>query len=297
MNEINVNILTYDQMTKNFNNLVLNDYYKRLMLISRSLFKWNNLPNGIDEKWIEKYLFEDGKCIFFDDKTKGYMVAKLGVKGKLNNYDEPTKVFGYGTNFRSDTLDNNINSIIIRNNDDMIPTRKTIMLYAYKLANIDRAIDNNVELQKMPFIITCNEKQKNTFKILMNKRKNNEVVIFGDEKLDLDDIHVLPTQIPIVFDKLQIQKMNIWNEVYTFLGVNNANNDKRERLITSEVNANNGQIKASNDVMLKARERACELINQLFNLDISVERRSKEEIEMIINKDDTKGGDDNVSSS
>lgn len=270
----NVSLITYDTMQKQINNLIINDYYQRLMLIARSLFKWNNLPNGIDEKWIEEYLYFGGKCVFFDDKTKGYMVAKVENRATYNNYDEPTKIRGYGTNYRSRELTNNVDCVIIRNNDDMIPTNKTIKIYAYKLANIDRAIDTNIELQKIPYVITCSEKEKISFKILMNKRKDNEPVIFGSDDLDIDKISVLNTDVPIVFDKLQVQKMNIWNECLTFLGINNANNDKRERLISSEVNANNEQIKACEDVMLKARQKACDLINEMFNLDISVERRS-----------------------
>ena len=69
----------------------------------------------------------------------------------------------------------------------------------------------------------------------------------------------------------------------TFLGVNNANMDKRERLVTNEVEANNQQVQASEDVMLKARERACKLINKMFGTNIKVTRRnlSKTEIESL----------------
>ena len=61
----------------------------------------------------------------------------------------------------------------------------------------------------------------------------------------------------------------------TFLGINNANMDKRERLVDDEVQANNEQIEMSAQVMLKNRERACELINDLFDTNISVEFRKR----------------------
>ena len=70
--------MSYKSTAKLINDRILTDYFVRLMLISRSLFKWENLPNGLDEKWIERYLFSEGKCLFYKDPTVGYMVAKMG---------------------------------------------------------------------------------------------------------------------------------------------------------------------------------------------------------------------------
>lgn len=269
-------LLSYSSVAKQMNNRTYTNYYYRLMLIARSLFKWNNLPNGIDEKWIERYLFSEGGCMFYKDPTIGFMVAKIGYAGALNYYDEPTTLRPYATNYiyEGGQLKNNVNCVIIRNNDDMIPTYPTIQIYAYDLTNIKRTIDTNIEGQKMPNIILCSDKQRLSLKQVINQRKDNEPFIFGDKNLDIEQIKVLDTKTPIVFDKLQIQKQNIWNECMTFLGLNNANTDKRERLITDEVESNNQLIIANSDVMLKARKKACEQINAMFDLDISVERRS-----------------------
>lgn len=281
----NYSIIGYKSVAKALNDRILTDYFYRLMLISKALFKWENLPNGIDEKWIERYLFTEGACLFYKDPTLGFMVAKMGENGMLNAYDEPTNVFPYATNYEytGDQLINNVNSVIIRNNDDMLPTAPTIQLYAYKLTNIDRTIDTNIMAQKMPIVVKCTDKQKLSLKQAMNQRNDNEPVIYADKGLNTEEIQVLKTDAPIVFDKLQIQKHAVWNECMTFLGVNNANMDKRERLVTNEVEANNQQVQASEDVMLKARERACELINKMFGTNIKVSRRnlSKTEIEAI----------------
>lgn len=281
----NYSIIGYKSVAKALNDRILTDYFYRLMLISKALFKWENLPNGIDEKWIERYLFTEGACLFYKDPKLGFMVAKMGENGMLNAYDEPTNVFPYATNYEytGDQLINNVNSVIIRNNDDMLPTAPTIQLYAYKLTNIDRTIDTNIMAQKMPIVVKCTDKQKLSLKQAMNQRNDNEPVIYADKGLNTEEIQVLKTDAPIVFDKLQIQKHAVWNECMTFLGVNNANMDKRERLVTNEVEANNQQVQASEDVMLKARERACELINKMFGTNIKVSRRnlSKTEIEAI----------------
>ena len=272
--------LSYKSMSRSLNDRVLGDYFYRLMLISRALFKWDNLPNGIDENWIERYLFSEGKCLFYKDPTVGFMVAKMGECGTLNYYDEPTKVRPYATNYlyEGEQLINNLNCVIIKNNDIMIPTSPTIQLYAYKLTNIDRTIDVNIIAQKTPIIVKCSDKQKLSLKNAINQRNDNEPVIYADKNLDLASIEILDLRPPKVFPDLQLQKHAVWNECMTFLGVNNANQDKRERLVTDEVSANNEQVKASEDVMLKARERACELINKMFDLNITVRRRKLSEL-------------------
>ena len=269
-------LLGYKSFSKRLNDRVFTDYFYRLMLLSRALFKWENLPNGIDEKWIERYLFSEGACLFYKDPTLGFMVAKLGIDGTYNAYDEPTKVFPYATNYlyEGEQLINNSNCVIIRNNDDMLPTAPTIQLYSYKLTNIDRTIDTNVIAQKMPLVIKCSDKQRLSFKNAINQRNENEPVIYADKSMNTDEMSVLKTDAPIVFDKLQIQKHAVWNECMTFLGVNNANMDKRERLVDDEVQANNEQVQASEDIFLKARERACEEINKMFGTNISVRRRN-----------------------
>lgn len=267
-------VIPMKQIAKQLNDWTYTDYYYRLMMIARSVFKWNNLPNGIDEKWIERYLFNEGNCLFYNDPERGFMVAKCTPSGTLNYYDEPTLLRPYGTNYTGAELENNYECVLIRNNDIMLSTSPTIQLYAYRLAEISRTIDVNISAQKTPVAILCSEKQKLSMKRMFSQVADNEVAIYGDKNLEVDGIKALKIDAPVVFDKLQIQKHAIWNEAMTFLGINNANMDKRERLVDDEVQANNEQVEMSANVMLKSREQACEQINKLFGLNISVEKRT-----------------------
>ncbi len=273
-------MLDFKEYKKTLNNVTFTEYYKKLKLLAKSVFKWNNLPNGIDEKWIEKYLFSEGKCMFFKDFEMGFMVAKCNDGGLLNPYDEVTILRPVATNYDgvSKEYENGSECVLIRNNDDMIPTKRTIMLFAYRLADISRTIDINISAMKTPVLITCTEKQRTTLKNVYKQWNGFEPVIFGSKDLDLSGVNVLKTDAPIVFDKLQIQKNHIWNECMTFLGINNANMDKRERLVDDEVQANNEQIEQSIDVMLKSRELACEQINKLWGTNISVEVRRTQNV-------------------
>jgi hypothetical protein len=280
-------VIAMKSIAENLNDLTYTDYFYRLMLLSRSVFKWEGLPNGIDEKWIERYLFADGKCMFFHDNEKGFMVAKCNPAGDLNQYDEPTILKPHGTNYQytGEGLENNVDCVLIRNNDEMIPTSPTIQIYALKLAELSRTIDINIHAQKTPVIILCSEKQKLTMKNVYRQWNGYEPIIYGDKNLDIEGIKVLKTDAPIVFDKLQLQKHAVWNECMTFLGINNANMDKRERLVDDEVQANNEQIEMSAEIFLKARQMACKRINEIFGLNVSVSIRKAEEWQILKDKE------------
>ena len=235
----------------------------------------------MDERWIEKYLFTSGKCIFFKDPTLGFMVAGLAQQGSVNCYGDPTDVYPIAENYVYDgpKLINGVNCYVIRNNDLMLPNFPIVRHYSFKLTNIDRAIDTNIEAQKTPILVRCSDREKLSLKNAINQRRDNEPVIWTTDQSNLADmVSTLEINAPPVFKDLQTQKHMILNEVFTDFGINNANMDKKERMVANEVEANNEQVKASEDVMLKAREQACKDINRIFGLDMSVKRRDLDEI-------------------
>lgn len=274
-------LLSYKSAAQMANNIVFSYYYYKLMLIARSLFEWEGLPNNMDERWIEKYLFGSGKCIFYKDPMLGFMVAGFGQQGSINCYGDPTSVYPVAENYvyNGPELINGENCYVIRNNDLMLPNFPIIRHYSFKLTNIDRAIDVNIEATKSPIIVRCSDKQRLSLKNAINQRRDNEPVIWASDNSNIGDmVSTLDTNAPVVFPQLQTQKHMVLNEVFTDLGINNANMDKKERMVASEVDANDEQVKASEDVMLKTREEACKQINRIFGLNISVKRRKLESI-------------------
>lgn len=270
-------LLSMKSVAERLSNLTYTDYYNRLQLLARVRYEWIGLPPTIKERWIEKYLYYYGTCVFFKDNNLGLMVAKAQDSGTLNNYDENTRVIPFGTNYskgKSYLVDKEC--VLIRNNDDAIPTMPSIELFAFRLANVTRTTDVNIHAQKTPTVILCSEKQKLTMKTMFKQVEDFEVAIFGDKNLDMSGIDTLKLDAPIVFDKLDIQKHSIWNEAMTFLGINNANQDKRERLVDDEVQANNEQVEYNAQIGLKTRQDACKRINELFGTNISVRMRKLE---------------------
>lgn len=249
-------------------------YYNRLKELALNLFKWINLPETIDERYLELTLYDQGQAVFFRDDVLGYLALQCAAGGKLNVYRVPTqREVITETEYHAHLNEND--SVLIYNNYLRIAEAPTIEQYAYRLYEIARAIDVNIRQQKTPLIIRCAESQRLSMKNLYMQYDGNEPFIFGDKSLDLDGVKVLNTNAPFIADKLQVLKRQIWNEALTYIGIENANSEKRERLVTDEVTSNLGGVYAQRLTRLNARKQACKQINVMFGLDIDVKFRSE----------------------
>lgn len=260
------------------NVLTANDYYDRLKLIALSLFEWKGLPESCNARFLEKTLFTHGQALFVDDETLGELTLKCTPSGELNYYDEPLSYHangvGYSKTFSKDEC------VVIRNNIIEKPTEQTVVLFASRLTEAERTIDTNIKGQKTPFVVTCDQKELLSFKNIINQRDENELTVFGSKSFNIDAIKILPTVAPFVADKLMEYKQQIWNEALTFFGINNdgGNTQKRERMIVDEVTANEQIISINAEAMLSTRQEACEMINKMYGLKVSVRMRTREEI-------------------
>ena len=264
-------------------------YYNRLMELSMSMFEWKNLPDTVDERYLELGLFSSGCMVFFKDDVIGELALNMTYQGGFDIYGEPTKRRAYSRyNQFQTTLDKN-NSVIIWNNMLRTNSALDVQMFAYRLYNLDRIIDINANAQKTPILITCDEKQKLTMKNLYMQYDGNYPVIFGDSNLDIKSLSVLKTDAPFVSDKIYDLKVKIWNEALTYLGISNINTTKKERMITDEVIRNLGGTIASRYSRLESRRRAIKKINKMFGLNITVDYREDFQTEDI--KNDSLGGD------
>lgn len=252
------------------NNRTFNAWYNRLKEIAITCFTWENLPETIDKRFLELCLFERGMCLFFNDEDlDGYLALNTTIGGKLNVYNIPVERRAYATNGYNRNLTEK-DSVLIWNNYIHCNSVDDILMFAWRLTNIDRTIDVNVNAQKTPVLIKTTENQRLTVQNVYMKYEGNQPVIVGDKNLDDNGIQVLKTDAPYVADKLTDLKVQIWNEALTYLGIPNVSFNKRERMIKDEVQRTQGGVVASRFSRLKAREEACEQINMMFGLDLSV---------------------------
>ena len=255
------------------NNETFNDYYNRLTDIALNIYEWHNLPDTIDERFLELALFSNGAAVFFEDDVAGFLALQTMYGGNLDVYRIPNDRRAYAVNGYNKQLDST-NSVLIFNNFMRTPSASTIELFAWRLCEIERTVDVNVKAQKTPLLMLCDEKQRLTLEQLYMQYDGNKPFIFGEKNLDMSGIKAVQTNAPYVADKLQILKKQIFDEALAFLGVETANTEKRERLISDEVTSNLGYVEAQRYVRLNARRQAARKINTMFGLDISVDFRS-----------------------
>lgn len=258
--------------------LAMNDYTYiqyayRLMELSISMFEWKNLPEGIDERFLEMVLFTDGQAVFFkDDELGDYLALQCLINGKLNVYRIPINRRAFAVNGYQKQLTDK-DSVIIFNN--MLHTNSwlDVKMFAKRLYNLDRIIDVNANAQKTPILIKGNEQQRLTLTNLYKEYDGNAPVIFADKSLDMNALQVLSTQAPYVADKIYQLKTQIWNEALTYLGISNVSFQKRERMVSDEVTRSQGGTVASRYSRLNARRQACKQINKMFGLNIDCDFR------------------------
>lgn len=270
-------------------------YLNQILDIAISRFEWLNLPKTIDERFLEVTLCnKNGMALFFEDKDIGFLTLPCTLAGRLNVYNIPINRRAYATNgYQATRTDED--SVIIYNNmiHNGIPTYSKLVQYAKDLCLLDSITMINVNAQKTPLMILSDEKQMLTLKNLYMKYDGNQPFIFGDKNdLNPNSIQALATGAPFLADKIYMLKQNIWNEILTFLGVPNTQINKKERLITDEVNRGLGGVFASRNSGLNARRQACKQINDMFGLDVWVRYREDDETTENEKDDEQEEGED-----
>lgn len=254
------------------NNKTFDMYYNRLIELALNMFEWLNLPDTVDERFLELSLFSQGMAVYFNDEVMGNLALNCMIGGDLDVYRIPIKRTAYATNGYQRHLTNK-DSVIIFNNYTHTNSLLDIEMYATRLYELERAIDINVRAQKTPIIVRATETQRLTMINLYMQYDGNEPFIFGDKDLDIDAMKVLKTDSPFVADKLNLLKRQIWGEALTYLGIENNSSDKKERLITEEINSNLGGVEAQRYCKLNARRQAAKQINKMFGTNIDVRFR------------------------
>ena len=248
-------------------------YEDMLFNIALSRFEWDGLPDTCDVRYLERALCMNGKAVYLrDEELDAALTLKVNISGKFNVYGIPTMRECYGQNGYS-VKRTSRDSVIIWNNLAHRPTFPWLTNFAMRLYDLDRTIDVNARAQKTPVLITCDENERLSFENIYAQFDGNRPVIYGSKALNKDNLQVLRTDAPYVSDKIYQLKVNIWNEAMACLGIANLSMQKKERLISSEVDQQMGGTLAQRYSFVQARQEAADQINKMFGTNITVKFR------------------------
>ena len=259
-------------------------WFEQLFDYAVKLFTWSALPDTIPQKELEIRLMLYGMAgvTRFNDGT--IRACDVNLYGITDYFDE-FESFNYTSPKESGTRKIGETGVLVSNNSLRNPIYLYLHTVAAQLAHIDVSI----------IAASVNSRDSVVYKAMTDAqavavrayRKN-----VYDGKLDcivdrgfigLTDIESPGTDRIGQLKDLMDARSNILSSFFETIGVKRAT-EKRERVVVDEMAANDQLLEVNLTDMLNSRQTACDQINAMFDLDISV----------LCNVSYTKGGTTNV---
>lgn len=174
---------------------------------------------------------------------------------------------------------------IVRLSPDYVGVADIIDFYAKKFSLIDASYNVSLINTKIPYIVAAkNKSYADTFKAIMDKVNQGEPLVVYEkmkrkesngleedkEPWDFLDLHAGENYIT---DKLAEQYRIIMDQFDTEIGIPNLQqSNKKERLISNEIETNNAETSSRLTTFINTLERSIERTNDLFGLDLAVKK-------------------------
>lgn len=253
-------------------------------------FEFGGVPDEWDYDYLLTNLFIHG-YIAITDTSAGVVPLRCGITG-IDIFDHPTRaIFANAVlgNFERNLYGDNptTDCALVKIQYDFMGAMPVVDRYAALLALCDNSIAVNLRNSKVAFIgLVSSKQQAATFEKLYRDIDGGKPAVYAKkgDGLSTDDIYYNHVRETYIANDVQLLKQSIKNDFLTEVGLNNANTDKRERLIVDEVNANNDEVQANVQHWLDNIREGLRRANSLFGLNLSVSLRKF---------DGEKGGADN----
>lgn len=262
-------------------------YNRELLRLIFSAYEFTGVPSEWDYDYMLTHLFVDGLFAITDTEV-GVIPLRCGVTG-VNYWDHPTEVQIAVPVLGSMRRKIGEDCALIKLQYDYKGVMELVQRYATNLAMCDSAIAVNLMNTKAAIIGQAEDaKQAQTLKKMFDEiSAGKPFVVTRNGMVKIGETVIFnPVKQAFVADDVQILKRKIMNEFLTRIGIGNANTEKRERLISDEVNANNEESEFSKNHWVKTVNEGLRDANRLYGLSLGF-RQAKTET--------TEGGEGNES--
>ena len=263
--------------TVHVKNTGLARFFKRYLLQEAfSVFKWD-MPEDWDKNYFLYVLYLAGYIGIINTDKFG-VIPQHGGLGGYNVFYQPRYMLINNPLFDK-TYKPVINEdcVCMRLEPDYCGIYDLVDYYGDMMALCAEAAAGNLLNSKLAFVFAAdNTINAESFKKLYDQISGGEPAVFADKHLFDDEGNLRVTMFNqnvgqnFIADRLLDTMRTIRCQFLTDIGIPNANTDKRERLITDEVNANNFETRAKCAVWLDELQKACRKVKDLFDVDISV---------------------------
>lgn len=238
------------------------------------------LPEQWKKNFFRFFLFRWGSIAVIYTKEYGWICSPYSIT-KLGLYYTPTQIEVVNHMFTSGKVGIiGLNSEIVKIFDDYGGLDDLVTNYAQQLAQIDK--DVNVNLQNANVSIgyyVNNKKEADTIKEAYAEATDGNPLVVTNKRV-FDENNGKPFLRDVknnyIANDLLVAKRTIINEFLTKIGIPNANLDKRERLISNEVNANNAETECMVTLMKENIDESFKKLNEISDLNLSVSLRFEE---------------------
>ena len=246
-------------------------YVGKMIRLGQSVYEWSDVAVG---RLIERYLWEDGRCIVWNSPELGLTVSRCMEKGWNVNGDAVLfqPVFDMETDARIERpILSTAECVVIYDLPIKEVKRSDCLWLCAQIADVNDTIRTQVSNQKTPMVAYAGSKK------MVEKLKSAIIDIASGIKalvLDMDmrdQIQVLDFNAPYNVESLQQYLWSIESEMMEFLGIDSQDAfQKRERLIVDEQEGNDELLNYMLASGLKMRRYAAERANEMFGLDLDV---------------------------
>lgn len=178
------------------------------------------------------------------------------------------------------------------------PVSKLVWSIIERIVDTEMVIRMNLKAQKMPWAVGITPETENKMKALVDALESDDPALFV-ELDEADKAKALVSGAPYIIDKLYDYIKAKENDVRELLGLYNLGfAEKKEHLITSEVESNDEVITASGHTYISTIEDWASRVSSILGIPVKAELRSekekREEFERAkaMTKEDQKKGDE-----